>query len=81
MPPKYVAEMMMDRIATSKVYNKGKYNHHMSLEYYERGKDAYMIHPETRALLVYLLKMLDEQGEELTFDYIRKNLVGKKEYP
>ena len=40
-----------------------------------------MIHPETRALLVYLLKMLDEQGEEVTFDYIRKNLVGKKEYP
>ena len=27
MPPKYVAEMMMDRIAASKVYNKGKYNH------------------------------------------------------
>ena len=31
MPPKYVAEMMMDRIAASKVYNKGKYNHHMPL--------------------------------------------------
>lgn len=81
MPPNYVAEMMMDRIAASKVYNKGKYNQHMPLEYYEHGKHAYMIHHETRALLEYLLQMLDEHGEEVTFDYIRKNLVGKKEYP
>ena len=81
MPPKYVAEMMMDRIAASKVYNKGSYNHHMPLEYYERGKHAYMIHPETRKLLEYLLRMLDEHGEEVMFDYIRENLVGKKDYP
>ena len=81
MPPNYVAEMMMDRIAASKVYNKGHYDQHMPLAYYERGKHAYMIHPETRALLEYLLRMLDQQGEDVTFDYIRKNLVGKKEYP
>lgn len=81
MPPNYVAEMMMDRIAASKIYNKGHYNHHMPLEYYERGKHAYMIHPETRALLEYLLHFLDEQGEEAMMEYIRKNLVGKKEYP
>ena len=81
MPPKYVAEMMMDRIAASKVYNKENYTQHFPLEYYERGKHAYMIHPETRALLEYLLHMLDEQGEDVTFEYIRKNLVGKKEYP
>lgn len=81
MPPNYVAEMMMDRIAASKVYNKGNYNEHMSLEYYEREKHAYMIHPETRALLEYMLKMLDEQGEAVLYDFIRKNLVGKKEYP
>ncbi len=81
MPVKYVCEMMMDRIAASKVYNKGSYNHHMPLQYYEKGKHAYMLHPETRALMEYLLKMLDEEGEEKTFAYIRKNMVGKKEYP
>ena len=73
MPPNYVAEMMMDRIAAAKVYNKGSYNDHQPLAYYERGKHAYMIHPETRALLEFLLHMLDEQGEEVMFDYIRKN--------
>ena len=65
----------------SQTYNKEKYDDHQPLAYYEGGKHAYMIHPETRALLEYLLHMLDEQGEDVTFAYIRKNLVGKKEYP
>ena len=81
MPNRYVAEMMMDRIAASKIYEGKKYTQHQPLEYYEKGKDAYMIHDETRALLEYLLHMLDEQGEKATFAYIRKEIVGKKEYP
>lgn len=81
MPPNYVAEMMMDRIAASKVYNKETYDQHMPLQYFERGKHSYMMHPETMALLEYLLRMLDAQGEEATFAYIKENLVGKKEYP
>lgn len=81
MPSKYVAEMMMDRIAASKIYQGEKYNQHMPLAYYEKGKDGCIIHPETRALLEHLLHMLDEKGEEDTFAYIRKNIVGKKDYP
>ena len=81
MPLRYVMEMMMDRIAASKIYEGKKYTQHQPLEYYEKGKDAYMIHDETRALLEYLLHMLDEQGEKATFAYIRKEIVGKKEYP
>ncbi len=81
MPNRYVAEMMMDRIAASKIYQGKKYTRHHPLAYYQQGKDACMIHPETRALLEYLLHMLDERGEKETFAYIRRNLVGKKEYP
>ena len=81
MPLKYVNEMVMDRIAASKVYEGKKYTQHSPLAYYEMGKDAYMIHPETRALLEYILKMLDTQGEEKTFAYMRKYMVGKKNYP
>ena len=40
-----------------------------------------MIHPETRALLEYMLHMLDEKGEEFTFAYMRKYMVGRKNYP
>ena len=81
MPNRYVAEMMMDRIAASKIYEGANYDQHQPLAYYEKGKDSYMIHDETRALLEYLLHMLDEEGEEATFAYIRKEIVGKKEYP
>ena len=81
MPTRYVAEMMMDRIAASKIYQGKNYNRHHPLAYYEQGRDACMIHPETRALLEYLLHLLDERGERATFAYIRRNLVKKKEYP
>lgn len=81
MPNRYVAEMIMDRIAASKIYKKGRYNQHQPLRYYEKGKDGYMIHPKTRALLEYLLHMLDKKGEDYTFAYIRRYIVGKKEYP
>ncbi len=81
MPNRYVAEMMMDRMAASKIYEGKNYTQHQPLAYYERGKESYMIHEETRALLEYLLHMLDEEGEEATFAYIRKEIVGKDEYP
>jgi len=55
--------------------------YHEPLEYYEKGKDSYMIHDETRALLEHLLHILDEQGEEALFAYMRAYIVGKKEYP
>lgn len=81
MPAKYVAEMMMDRIAASRIYKGDAYNQHHPLAYYEQGKEAYVIHEETKALLEYLLRMLSRQGEAKTLAYIRRNLVGKKEYP
>ena len=82
MPNNYVAEMVMDRIAASKIYNRGNYNQHLPWKYYQKGRDAHLlIHPETKALLEYLLRMLDKKGEDYTFAYIRKYIVGRKEYP
>lgn len=81
MPTKYVAEMMMDRIAAARIYKKEAYNRHQPLAYYEQGKEAYVIHEETRELLEYLLHMLSKYGEKKTLAYIHRNLVRKKEYP
>ena len=81
MPLKYVNEMVMDRIAASKVYEGKKYTRHSPLAYYEQGKGSYLIHEETRELLEYILHMLDEKGEEKTFAYMKKYMVGKKNYP
>ena len=78
MPRKYIAEMMMDRIAASKIYNGKKYNDHFPLEYYEKGKHHYMMHPQTEKDLEKLLKILDKKGEAYLYRYIRQvYLKGK----
>ena len=81
MPMKYFNEMIMDRIAASKVYEGRKYTQHSPLAYYEQGKGAYLIHEETRELLEYMLRILDQKGEEATFRYMKKYMIGKKQYP
>lgn len=77
MPAKYVAEMVMDRIAASKVYKKEAYTDSAPLEYYERTKKYITIHPQTRALLYKILKMLSVKGEDYTFAYIRKVVLKR----
>ena len=79
MPVNYVAEMMMDRIAASSVYKGKDYTNSSPMEYYNREKDFIVIHPETRALLVHLLTVLSEQGEEALFAEIRV-LLKKGDY-
>ena len=79
MPVNYVAEMMMDRIAASSVYKGKEYTNSSPMEYYNREKDFIVIHPETRALLVHLLTVLSEQGEEALFAEIRV-LLKKGDY-
>lgn len=71
MPVNYVVETYIDRVAASKNYQKDKYTDRSPLEYYMRGKSKYIIHPETQALLEYLLTMLAEYGEDTVNAYIR----------
>ena len=74
MAPRYVVEMFCDRMAASRNYNLENYNDRLPLEYYERGKSHYTMHPETAELLERLLHMLAEEGEDKTFAYIRNEL-------
>ena len=78
MPDKYVAEMMMDRVAASKIYKGKDYNDRCPLEYYNIGKDRIMIHEETRKKLETMLNILADEGEEALYRYIRINLLNKK---
>ena len=77
MPEKYVAEMLMDRIAACKVYNGSKYTDASPLAYYSQGKEKAPIHPKTKELLETLLTMLAEKGEAETFSYLRKEILHK----
>lgn len=78
MPVKYVAEMFCDRVAASRIYNKDKYKDSDPLDYYIKGLEHYIMHPETDELLHNLLKMLADKGEEYTFAYIKANVLKKK---
>lgn len=77
MPRKYVAEMLADRIAASKVYGGESYTQHDPLNYFRKGQDHYMIHPKTKRELEFLLRYLDRYGEEACFRYA-KNVYLKK---
>ena len=80
MPVKYVVEMFCDRMAASKNYQKEQYRDDSALRYYQRGEDRYgeLFHPKSKALLVYLLKMLAEEGEEATFRHIKQEILTGK---
>ena len=75
MPVEYVVEMICDRIAASKNYRGKDYAPDYSLQYYNRGKDHYLLHPKTRALMEELLQMLAREGEDALFRYIRTNVL------
>ena len=78
MPDNYVVEMFIDRMSASKNYQKEKYTDRSALEYYLRGKNRHIMHPEVRELLEKLLYMLADEGEDATFDYIRREVLYNK---
>ena len=80
MPIHYVCEMFIDRISASKNYQKEKYTDHSALDYFLKGREHYLIHPDTEALLWYLLEMLAKRGEKETFAFV-KNEVLKGRVP
>ena len=71
MPRKYVAEMFCDRLAASKIYNKGNYNPRMPLEYFLAGRENMLIHPDTAREIEMLLRLYMKRGEKWTLKYIR----------
>lgn len=78
MPNKYVAEMICDRIAASKTYNRENYDNAMPYAYFLRSNQYYIMNDNTRKLLRDVLFMLKDKGEEETFAYIKRELVKKK---
>ena len=74
MPGRFVVEMMMDRIAASKIYLGDAYTDDAPLKYLGGGRARQFMHPETAALLEKLLRMLAEKGEDYTFAYVRSKL-------
>ena len=78
MPRRYIAEMLMDRIAACKVYQGKTYNDGSPLRYYENRKEPAPMHEFTKKNLELLLHMLDEKGEKETFRYIKTKFLQSR---
>ncbi len=76
MPLKYVKEMFCDRVAAGKIYLGDKYTNDNPINYFLGGNAKNVMHQDTARLLEEWLRMLQKEGEEKTFDYI-KNYKGK----
>ena len=81
MPRKFLAEMIMDRIAACKVYQGEKYEDGAPLAYLNRSTERSIMHPNTRRQLEYILTMLKDRGEKETFRYIKESVLGGKPFP
>lgn len=78
MPVRYIVEMLMDRIAACKVYQKEKYTPKSALEYYLTGKDPAPLHEKTRMLLEFLLHFMAKHGEKETYRFVKNELLPRR---
>lgn len=74
MPFKYLAEMVCDRVAASKIYLGDKYDDSAPLFYYVNHKDENRYHEETREELAEWLLTLELYGLKKTLKQIKMQL-------
>ena len=80
MPRRYLAEMVMDRIAACKTYQGSAYTDASPIHYLELAQEAREVHPKTMAQLTFLLSMLRDRGEKETFRFIREVVLKGKPF-
>lgn len=78
MPPKYLAEMICDRVAACKIYLKKNYTPSSALEYFERRTDKSGMNQKTAETLRFFLAVLAERGEKEMFTELKRYLKENK---
>lgn len=78
MPDRYIAEMIMDRIAACKVYKGKNYTDRDAYDYFVRSKNLKTMHVHTAEMLERMLKILAEDGEKAMYAVVRRELVCRK---
>lgn len=81
MPRKYLVEMVMDRRAACMTYQGKDYTPASPLNYFSQSRERALMHPATRQQLEHILTMLAQQGEEVTFRYLKNDVLGGKPFP
>jgi len=80
-PRRYLVEMVMDRRAACMTYQGKNYTPASALTYFDNSRDKWLMHPQTRQELGFLLTMLRDEGEEATFRYMRDYVLQGKPFP
>ncbi len=81
MPRKFLVEMVMDRRAACMVYQGKNYHPGSELEYLQRSKERLLMNEKTLQELTFILTMLQNDGEEKTFDYLKNHVLKGKPFP
>ena len=81
MPRKYLVEMVMDRRAACMVYQGKNYTPGSALAYLENSRERMFMNPQTLQELHYILTMRRDEGEEVTFRYLRNDVLKGKPFP
>lgn len=79
-PYRYVVEMVCDRVAACKVYQKEKYTQRSALEYFQTRNDKLYMHPKTAEELRKMLTEIAENGEAAAFAQFKENIKNKYTY-
>lgn len=67
MPYNYFVEMVCDRVAACRTYQKENYTKESALKYYLSRSDRHWMHPHTAEQLENVLRDIAERGEEAVF--------------
>ena len=81
MPRKYLVEMVMDRRAACKIYQRDAYTSASALKYFLASRERELMHRDTKMQLEYILTMLRDEGEKITFHYLRTHVLRNKPFP
>ena len=72
MPPRYLAEMVMDRIAACKIYLGKNYTDSAPLDYLIHAHETGIMHPDTERKLRFILQLLAREGETAALSFVRR---------
>ena len=74
MPLPFFIEMVCDRVAACRIYQKENYTQRSALEYYYSRNDRFYMHEKTAAKLEAVLKDIAENGEDAVFARLKQEL-------
>ena len=74
MPLPFFIEMVCDRVAACRIYQKEKYTQKSALEYYYSRNDRFYMHEKTAAKLETVLKDIADHGEDAAFAHLKQEL-------